>query len=54
MEADARLFFNALVLVIRIDADLTSGYRHYRNKAGRLLLTLDEVIRAILADELRA
>lgn len=43
----------ALKLVTRIDGDLTRGIRHYRNKAGTLLTQLDEVIRAILADNLR-
>lgn len=42
----------ALKLVARIDEDLTRGIRHYRNKAGALLTTLDEVVRAILAEEL--
>ena len=42
----------ALKLVARIDEDLTRGIRHYRNKAGELLRTLDQVIEAILADDL--
>lgn len=42
----------ALELVARIDEDLTRGIRHYRTKAGRLLTTLDEVVRAILEDNL--
>ena len=42
----------ALELVARIDEDLTRGIRHYRNTAGRLLTTLDEVINAILTNEL--
>ena len=42
----------ALELVARIDEDLTRGVRHYRTKAGVLLTTLDEVIRAILDDNL--
>jgi len=42
----------ALKLVARIDDDLTRGIRHYRNKAGSLLTTLDEVIRAILDNDL--
>ncbi len=42
----------ALKLVARIDDDLTRGVRHYRNKAGILLTTLDEVIRAILENDL--
>ena len=42
----------ALCLVERIDDDLTRGTRHYRTKAGVLLVTLDEVINAILNDDL--
>ena len=42
----------ALELVARIDDDLTRGVRHYRNKDGLLLTTLDEVVRAILDDNL--
>lgn len=42
----------ALELVARIDEDLTRKTRHYRTKAGELLTTLDEVVRAILADDL--
>jgi hypothetical protein len=42
----------ALKLVARIDEDLTRGIRHYRNKAGVLLTTLDEVVRAILDNDL--
>lgn len=44
----------ALELVARIDEDLTRGIRHYRTKAGVLLTTLDEVVRAILDDNLLA
>lgn len=42
----------ALKLVARIDEDLTRGIRHYRNKTGLLLTTLDEVVRAILDNDL--
>ncbi len=42
----------ALELVARIDEDLTRGIRHYRTEAGVLLTTLDEVIHAILDDNL--
>ena len=44
----------ALKLVARIDEDLTRGTGHYRNKAGALLRTLDEVVRAILDNDLMA
>jgi hypothetical protein len=43
----------ALKLVAKIDDELTRGIRHYRNKAGVLLTTLDEVVRAILDDDLQ-
>lgn len=42
----------ALALVECIDADLTHGIRHYRDRAGRLLTTLDQVVRAILENNL--
>lgn len=42
----------ALELVAHIDEDLTRGVRHYRTKAGVLLETLDQVVNAILADDL--
>lgn len=42
----------ALELLATIDADLTRGVRHYRTKAGELLTTLDEVVRAILGNDL--
>lgn len=47
-----RTYYAALKLVARIDEDLSKGIRHYRNKAGILLGTLDEVIRAILDNDL--
>lgn len=45
-------YYAALNLVAHIDEDLTRGTRHYRNKAGVLLTTLDEVVHAILDDDL--
>jgi len=42
----------AVKLVARSDDALTRGTRHYRTKAGMLLKTLDEVVRAILNDDL--
>lgn len=45
-------YYAALELVARIDEDLTRGVRHYRNKAGTLLTSLDEVVQAILDDNL--
>ena len=45
-------YYAALKLVARIDEDLTKGIRHYRSKAGVLLTTLDEVVHAILNDDL--
>lgn len=46
------VFQRALAYVEAVDTDLTSGRRYYRTKAGMLLTTLDEVVRAILADDL--
>lgn len=45
-------YYAAVELVARIDHDLSRGVRHYRTKAGQLLNTLDEVVRAILDDNL--
>lgn len=45
-------YYAALELVAHIDEALTKGTRHYRNRAGDLLVTLDEVIRAILDNDL--
>lgn len=42
----------ALELVAQIDEDLTRNTGHYYTKSGRLLTTLDEVIRAILSGDL--
>lgn len=50
-EADAT-YYAALDLVSQIGEELKLGTRHYRNKAGVLLTTLDEVVRAILEDDL--
>lgn len=47
------VYYIALNLVAHIDEALTKGTRHYRNRAGLLLTTLDEVIHAILADDLQ-
>ena len=45
-------YYAALELVAQIDEALTRGTRHYRNKAGELLITLDEVVHAILGNDL--
>jgi hypothetical protein len=50
-DADAR-YAAALSLVQAIDKDLQRGTRHYYNSAGKLLVSLDEVIEAILRDDL--
>jgi len=42
----------ACELVQMIDRHLTAGTQHYRTKSGRLLRTLDQVVNAILADNL--
>lgn len=41
-----------LKLVAHIDEDLTRDVCHYRNGSGLLLTTLDEVVRAMLIDDL--
>lgn len=57
-DTPAARYAAALVLVERIDADLAEhfGYTRpdprYRNKSGQLLHSLDQVVRAILADDL--
>lgn len=45
-------YYAALPLVARIDEDLTLGIRHYRNRAGELLEKFDQVILAILDNDL--
>ena len=50
-EADIR-YVAALSLVEAIDRDLQKGTRHYYDTAGNLLISLDEVIQAILSDTL--
>jgi hypothetical protein len=45
-------YLDCLILVAVIDDNLTTGRAHYRNRAGRLLLTLDEVVLAILKNDL--
>ena len=50
-EADVR-YVAALSLVEAIDRDLQMGTRHYYDTAGNLLISLDEVIQAILSDTL--
>lgn len=50
-DADAR-YAAALNLVRAIDRDLQKGTRHYYDTQGRLLVSLDEVIQAILKDTL--
>jgi hypothetical protein len=49
---DNERYIAALALVIEIDATLARGWQHYRNKAGELLTTLDQVVLAILDDDL--
>ncbi len=50
-DADAR-YAAALRLVQTIDRDLQKGTRHFYDATGRLLLSLDEVVQAILTDSL--
>lgn len=46
------IYQQALRLVEYIDGSLALGTHHFRLKSGRLLRTLDEVVSAILKDEL--
>lgn len=50
-DADAR-YDAALRLVQAIDRDLQKGTRHYYDASGKLLVSLDEVVQAILNDNL--
>ena len=50
-DPDAR-YAAALKLVQMIDRDLQKGTRHYYDTRGQLLSTLDEVIQAMLTDNL--
>ncbi len=50
-DADAR-YAAALRLVQAIDHDLQKGTRHYYDASGKLLVSLDEVVQAILNDTL--
>ena len=45
-------YWAALELVQYIDESLTKGTQHYRTRSGQLLRTLDEVVNAILTDNL--
>lgn len=51
-EEQAAVYAAGLQLVEVIDDNLATGRVHYRTKAGKLLLTLEEVVRAILAGKL--
>lgn len=42
----------AMEVILRIDTHLVQGTQHYRTKSGQLLTTLDQVVAAILADDL--
>ena len=44
----------AMKFAERVDDDLSRGVRHYWTKRGVFLTTLDEVVRAVLNDELLA
>ena len=51
-EQQAATYAASLQLVAVIDDNLATGRVHYRTRSGRLLRTLDEVVRAILAGNL--
>ncbi len=52
MTEQEKIYYLALNLLVRIDEDMARDIKHYRNKGGQLLTTLNEVVRVILADEL--
>ena len=45
-------YYAALELVAGIEENLASGRHHYRAKSGELLVTLDEVVNAIVNHQL--
>lgn len=45
-------YYPAFELAEKIETGLRLGIRHYRDRQGKLLRTLDQVIRAILDDNL--
>ena len=49
---ESAAYYAALELVEQIEQNLQSGAHHYWDKQGRLLRTLNQVVDAILADEL--
>lgn len=49
---DDTRYLAALSLVTQIDQSLRSGRRHYRTRDGQLLHHLDQVVNAILTDNL--
>lgn len=44
-------YITALALVAEIDQAIKRGVYHYRDSAGNLLHSLDQVVRAILDDD---
>ena len=47
------IYPDALALVQHLDQHLTANTRHYRNRTGDLLTNLDQLINAILEDNLQ-
>lgn len=45
-------YWAALQVVQEVDEHLKRGTRHYRNRDGQLLETLDEVVKAIMEGRL--
>ncbi|OQY41501.1 MAG: hypothetical protein B6242_17275 [Anaerolineaceae bacterium 4572_78] len=52
LDTEEETYQTALELVMLIDQQLTTGTQHYHTKSGRLLRTLDEVVNAILTDDI--
>lgn len=52
MNVTEQAYYDALKLVQKIEQDLQTGIRHHRTKNGMLLHTLDQVVLAIIEDDL--
>ena len=53
MTSNERDYYQTFALMVALSWRLERGAIHLRNREGRLLTTLDQVVLAILADELR-
>lgn len=46
-------YYQLFEALVALEADMERGLMHFRNRAGRLLTTVDEVVQAILNDDLK-